>query len=298
MGERDISASLVAELISAQFPEWADRPVRPVEVGGWDHRTFRLGDDLVVRLPRRAACAAQIDKERRWLPLLAPSVPLPIPEPVGDGRPSDLYPYPWSVRRWLPGEPMLGAAVVDLVEVATDLAGFLVSLRGVDTSGGPQPGAHNFLRGGSLSAYDTETRDALAVLGPDIDRRRTERVWDAALETRWDAPAVWVHGDVAPSNLLVGNGRISAVIDFGGCAVGDPACDLTMAWTTFAGKSRDVFRARIGLDDGTWARAAGWVLWKALVTLLDGRLGGEAARGRFGWRLPVAGVLHDLLEGR
>lgn len=292
----NITASLVADLIAAQFPEWAHLPVRAVELDGWDNRTFRLGDDLAVRIPSGAAYAAQIDKEHRWLPFLAPGLPLPIPEPLALGRPSDLFPWSWSVRRWLPGSPMVDVASGHMVRWARDLASFLNSLQRVDTSEGPPPGTHNFLRGGPLLAYDTETREAISTLGTDIEGRRAKRVWEEALRAPWERPAVWVHGDVTPSNLLAVDGRMSAVIDFGGCAVGDPACDLTMAWTTFAGDARGVFRAGIGLDAGTWARARGWALWKALITLVLGPRSAETARTRFGWRWPVPEVIENVLD--
>lgn len=191
---------------------------------------------------------------------------------------------------------MVDAAAGHLMVLAGDLAGFLASLQRIDASEGPPPGAHNFLRGGPLRAYDPETREAIAALGADIDGHRAKRLWEAALETGWERPAVWVHGDVTPSNLLAVQGRMSAVIDFGGCAVGDPACDLTMVWTTFAGEAREVFRRGLGLDEGTWARARGWALWTALVALLMGPGSAETARIRFGWRWPVTEVIENVLD--
>jgi aminoglycoside phosphotransferase (APT) family kinase protein len=160
-----ITASLVADLIASQFPAWADLPIRPVEVDGWDNWTFRLGENMAVRLPSESAYAAQIDKEHRWLPVLAPQLPVPIPEPLGRGNPSDLFPWPWSVRRWLPGDPATGDRVVDLPVLASDLAGFLSRLAEIDPTGGPPPGEHNFLRGAPLSVNDAETRSAIAALG-------------------------------------------------------------------------------------------------------------------------------------
>jgi aminoglycoside phosphotransferase (APT) family kinase protein len=290
-----ITASLVADLVAAQFPSWAGLPVRPVEADGWDNRTFRLGEDMAVRLPSRPACAAQVDKEQQWLPLLARHLPVPIPEPLARGAPSDLFPWPWSVRRWLPGEPATADRIEDLPAFAADLARFLCCLAGIDATAGPPPGAHNFFRGAHPGVYDAETRDAVTALGTGIDASRARSVWDAALATSWDRPPVWLHGDVTPSNLLAVSGRLGAVIDFGGCAVGDPACDLVIAWTAFDGHSRQVFRTRMAVEDGTWARARGWALWKALITLRKGTGAAEAARIRFGWRLPVPAVIEQVL---
>jgi len=290
-----ITAALVTELVGTQFPAWAELPVRPVELDGWDNRTFRLGQDMAVRLPSSETCAGQVGKEDRWLSVLAPRLPLPIPEPLALGVPSGIFPWPWSVRRWLPGDPATAERVDDLAGLAADLAGFLLALQGIDAGGGPPPGAHNFYRGGSLQVYDAETREAITALGTGIDGAQAERVWETATGTEWDGPGVWVHGDVTPSNLLAIGGRLGAVIDFGGCGVGDPACDLTMAWTVFTGRARGLFKARMALDDGTWARARGWALWKALVTLRQGPTRAEAARLRFGWRWPPTEVTEQII---
>lgn len=292
----EITASLVADLVARQFPGWADLPVRSVAADGWDNRTFRLGEDMSVRLPSGQQYAAQIEKEHRWLPVLAPQLPLPVPEPLGHGKPDDLFPWPWSVRRWLPGETATGDRVGDVAVLAADLAAFLSRLADIDAVGGPPPGVHNFFRGAPLSIYDAETRSAIAALGASIDGPRAARVWNAAVTSAWDRPAVWVHGDITATNLLVVNGRLSAIIDFGCCGVGDPACDLAIAWTAFAGDSRRDFRDGIAADDGTWGRARGWALWKALITLLEGPGRAEAARVRFGWRWPVTEVIDQVLN--
>jgi aminoglycoside phosphotransferase (APT) family kinase protein len=246
-----------------------------VPVDGWDNRTYRLGDELTVRLPTADWYVASVEKEARWLPVLAPRLPLPVPEPVFTGRPGAGYPYPWSVRRWLPGRPA-SAGVADLERFAEDVAAFLVALRGVDATGGPVAGAHSFHRGEPPSSYDDETRRALAT-AEGVDVPRASAVWKDALATTWQGPDVWFHGDVAVGNLLVRDGRLAAVIDFGTCGVGDPACDLVLAWTFLAGRARRRFRRTAGLDDGTWARARGWALWKALISL-DGQDGASHRR--------------------
>lgn len=262
-----VDAALVARLIAGQFPQWADLSIRPVELDGWDNRTFRLGEELSVRLPSAAGYAAQVEKEHRWLPRLAPLLPLPIPVPLAKGRPAEGYPWGWSVYRWLPGVPAAISPITDLSAFAIALAGFLTALYRIDPGDGPPAGPHSFFRGGSLSVYDAESRRAIAVLGDEIDTRSATEVWEAALNAAWQGPAVWVHGDVAVGNLLIQEGRLSAVIDFGCSAVGDPACDTVIAWTLLSDGSRDAFRQTLPVDDATWVRGRGWALWKALITV-------------------------------
>jgi aminoglycoside phosphotransferase (APT) family kinase protein len=264
-------AALVRRLIAAQFPKWAELPIRPVDVSGWDNHTFRLGDDLSVRLPSAARYAAQVDKEQRWLPGLAAGLPLPIPLPLARGAPDANYPWPWSIYRWLPGDTASPERVRRLDEFANDVAQFLRALERIESTDGPLPGPHNFFRGGPLATYDAETRQALGALEGQLDTAAALSVWETALGSTWSALPVWVHGDMAASNLLVVNGRLSAVIDFGSCGVGDPACDLAIAWTLFQGESRNTFRKALPLDPATWARARGWTLWKALITLVASR---------------------------
>jgi aminoglycoside phosphotransferase (APT) family kinase protein len=263
-----ITADLATRLVAQQFPAWADLPVEPVAESGWDNRTFRLGDAMTVRLPTAEYYVAAVAKEHTWLPRLAPHLPLPIPTPLALGAPGSGYPWPWSVRRWIDGRPATEQRIADLAGFATDLAGFLVALWGADVPGGPAAGAHSFHRGGDLAVYDRETRAALATLEGQLDGTAAVTVWEEALAATATRPPVWFHGDIAVGNLLVDDGgRLSAVIDFGTSGVGDPACDLVIAWTLFDGPSREVFRRGTALDDGAWARAAGWALWKALITL-------------------------------
>jgi len=238
-----------------------------VAFGGWDNRTFHLGADMSVRLPSAQGYVAQVDKEHRWLPRLAPHLPLPIPVPLARGVPGAGYPWPWSVYRWLDGEIATVARIADMRAFATALAQFLTALQRCDPTGGPPPGPHNFYRGGPLTVYDAETRQAIAALEGRIDAAAATAVWEAALHATWHGPPVWVHGDVASGNLLVTEGRLSAVIDFGSSGVGDPACDLAIAWTFLSGAGREAFRAGVPVDSATWARGRGWALWKALITL-------------------------------
>jgi aminoglycoside phosphotransferase (APT) family kinase protein len=288
----------VAQLVAAQLPHWAHLSVTPVELDGWDNTTFRLGEELSVRLPSADAYVSQVEKEHRWLPILAPKLPLPIPEPVAKGAPSHVFPRPWSVYRWLSGAPATTERVPDLERFATDLADFLAALYRIDADDGPAAGPHSFFRGGPLSTYDAETRAAIATLAGEIDAVAATRLWEDALAAIWRGVAVWVHGDVSASNLLVLDGRLSAVVDFGCSAVGDPACDLVIAWTFLHGTSRTAFRDRLPLDDETWARGRGWALWKALITLAEGEPHAAGASRRFGWRVGARDVIDEVLNDR
>ncbi len=265
----DIDAALVRRLIASQFPQWADLPITLAEPPGWDNRTFRLGVDLSVRLPSAEGYTPQVGKEHRWLPLLAPRLPLPIPVPLALGRPAEGYPWNWSVYPWIDGDAASDERIDDMNEFARDLAGFLVALQRIDPAGGPLAGAHSFYRGAPPQVYDAETRRAITTMGDEIDAAAATDVWEAALAATWRGPPVWFHGDVAVGNLLVKNRRLSAVIDFGCSGVGDPACDMTIAWTLLTGESRDIFRAALHVDDATWSRGRGWALWKALITLAE-----------------------------
>ena len=258
-------AALVRRLLRGQFPRWAGLPVRPVERDGWDNRTFRLGDTMSVRLPSAEAYAAQVDKEHTWLPRLAPHLPLPIPVPLARGEPAEGYPFPWSVREWIDGET--AETIGDPVVFATDLAAFLAALRRVDPAGGPGPGDHNFFRGAPPAVYDRQTREAITALGDRVPAGRVRRIWAEALAATWRGDPVWFHGDVAAGNLLTRDGRLSAVIDFGTCGVGDPACDVAIAWRLPTAESRGAFREALGVDRAMWSRARGWALWKALITV-------------------------------
>lgn len=262
-----IDADLVRRLVSEQFPQWGGRTVVPVARQGWDNRTFRLGDDLSVRLPSAAGYVAGIGKENRCLPLLAPHLPLDVPVPVATGRPSAAFPFPWSVRRWLPGDCVDDASRLDRSALARDLGGLLVQLRQAPTTGGPPAGRHSFFRGCHPGVYGDEVRAALLALPTAADVPRCQQIWEVAQRSAWTGDPVWFHGDVAVGNLLVHGDRLSAVIDFGTCGVGDPACDLVMAWTFFTGADRAIFRHAVALPDDVWQRARGWAMWKALITL-------------------------------
>ncbi|MER5209790.1 aminoglycoside phosphotransferase family protein [Streptomyces sp. NPDC002838] len=265
-----IDAPLVRRLLAAQFPRWADLPLAPVPQSGMDNATFRLGPDLSVRLPRYTRWAGQVAREHRWLPHLAPQLPLPVSEPIAAGEPGEGYPYPWSVYRWLEGETARPEALADPVRTALDLARFVNALQGIDATGGPGPEDSNAFRGVPMGGE----RDS--IVGEALVRRRIEalrntglvdtdavtEVWEAALAApAWDRPPVWIHGDLDAANLLTVDGRIGAVIDFGTLAVADPAVDLLPAWKFLpTPAARDAFREAVGLDEATWARGRGWAV--------------------------------------
>lgn len=261
-----VDTGLVRRLLAAQQPELAGLPVQPVASAGTDNALFRLGDDLVVRLPRIRWAVDDVAKEQRWLPRLAPRLPLAIPEPVAEGRPGEGYPWPWSIQRWLDGADATIGRICDLRAMAVDLARFVTALHGVHAGDGPQPGPTG--RGVPLTVRDRSTRTAIEELGERVDAAVVTAAWDAALAApEWDGNPVWVHGDLTPGNLLVVDGRLSAVIDFGAAAVGDPAVDLLPSWNLFTGDARGAYREALGVDDATWARGRGWALSVALIAL-------------------------------
>ena len=260
--EVDTDAALVGRLLAAQFPRWAGLPIEPVGSGGTDHAIYRLGDDLAVRLPRIHWATGQVEKDARWLPVLAPQLPLAIPVPLAQGEPAEGYPWRWSVVPWLKGEAWTSDGIDDLRQAALALAQFIRALQRIDTTGGPPAGPANGFRGVPLSVRDADFRAQVAASGDMVDARAMIAAWEAALAApAWDGPPVWLHGDLArPGNLLVAGGRLSAVIDFGCLGVGDPASELAAAWALFSGESRAAFRAALPFDDATWARGIGWAL--------------------------------------
>lgn len=279
-----IDINLVKKLIATQFPQWNNVDIKPVEHGGWDNRTFHLGNEMLIRLPSAECYAEKVAKEQYWLPKLAPFLPLAIPTPIAMGQPCKEYPWPWSIYKWIKGEAASYATVTDLCKVAKKLAHFLKTLHCIDTTGGLLPGAHNFYRGGLLQVYDKETRQAISLLKGKINTELAKEIWEKALVTKWEYKPVWVHGDISPGNILIENGKLIAVIDFGGLAIGDPACDLAIAWTYFKDKSRATFYEHLPLDYDTWHRGRAWVLWKALI-LAAGVIDGPEKAKKESWQL-------------
>ena len=221
-----------------------------------------------MRLPRVAGAVEQVHTEFQWLPRLSPYLPLAIPVPLALGHPGEGYPWSWCVCRWLEGESAQSQRPTDLDQAARDLADFIAALQRLDVVGWPPPGPPNSPRGVPLSTRDAPTRAAIAELSGRLPTGAMTVAWEAALqEPAWHGPPVWTHGDLLPGKLLVHEGRISAAIDFGCLGVGDPACDLIVAWALLSAQTRNMFRAALAVDDATWGRGRGWTLSIGLIAL-------------------------------
>jgi aminoglycoside phosphotransferase (APT) family kinase protein len=264
-----VDAALVHRLIASQHPRWAGLPIERVASDGTTNAIYRLGQAAAVRLPLVRYGEQAIDVEGRWLPRIAPGLPLAVPAQLATGVPDAGYPFRWSVHRWIEGEPVSRAPVDDLVALAESLAAWLAALHRIDTTGGPDA-AVNDLRGVPLALRDAETRRGLATLEGEVDVDAALEVWEEALRAeRWSRPPVWFHGDLLAGNLLARDGRLAAVIDFAGLGVGDPACDLMIAWGLFSGESRAAFREALRdgmrLDEATWTRGRGHALYHSAI---------------------------------
>jgi len=261
--EVDTRASLVRALLRAQFPQWAELPVARVDSAGTSNAMYRLGGDLVVRLPRIAGADDDVAKEHRWLPRLAPALPVAVPVPLGKGAPGEGYPWHWSVYRWLDGENPTVGRIAEPVLLARDLAEFTAALHGIDPTDGPPS-----YRSEPLATRDAGTRAAIEKVRGLIDTDAATAVWNATLRApAWPGPPVWIHADLQPGNLLTVRGELSAVIDFGCLGLGDPAVDLIAAWYLLPADARGVLRAGADADDASWARGRGWALSIALNEL-------------------------------
>lgn len=260
---------IASKLITEQFPEYASLTIVDVEKQGHDNRTYRLGEHMLIRMPTAADYALKVPKEQELLPQLAKRLSVSIPAPIKMGKPSADYPYPFSIYKWLPGKSINLLTLTDQEkeQLAFDLAKFLKELQAITDVEGPGPGQHNWWRGDHVSVYDKGALEQIAELNEIIEARQALALWDKACATRWDETSVWIHGDFAIGNILMDGGKLSAVIDFGGAAVGDPACDLVIAWTYLNGKARKIFIYEINLDPDTWLRARAWALWKATFEL-------------------------------
>jgi aminoglycoside phosphotransferase (APT) family kinase protein len=256
--ELAIDEPLVRRLIAAQFPEWSALSLRRVEPEGTDHAIYRLGDRLSARLARRRGPTRAGGKELEWLPRLAPLLPVEIPVPVAQGHPGDGYPWFWEIHTWVEGDTV-AAEELDAVQAARDLAALVRALQQVDPAGAPQG------RGVPLARRDREFRDWLAIFEGDP---AVAAEWERALAApAWDGPPVWHHGDLDARNWLVRDGRVSGVIDWGEMGVGDPACDVMVAWKLHSAAARDAFREALPGDEATWERARGWVVSQAVAAL-------------------------------
>jgi aminoglycoside phosphotransferase (APT) family kinase protein len=261
--EVDIDPELVRTLVTAQFPRLSNLSISAVASTGTVNAIYRLGHDFYARLPRVEAWARDLAKELSWLPLLAPHLSLPVPEPVATGEPACGYPFHWAIYRWIDGEPYADVLIDDQRQAAVDLAQFVAELHGIEPMVGAQRGGRDPLR-----EVDTITRTALEASHPEIDTAAAMAAWDLALTApAWAGTPVWIHSDLLPPNLLVRAGRICAVIDFGAVGLGDPAMDVIAAWSVFGATGRSVFRAALDVDDGTWNRARGYALHQASMII-------------------------------
>lgn len=265
----NITSDLARKLIAEQFPEYAHLPITSVEKQGHDNRTYRLGSDMLIRMPTAESYALKVPKEQALLPKLAPHLTASIPVPLNIGAASRDYPYPFSIYKWLPGRSINLLALDDDIrqQLAFDLAKFLKELQRIHDVEGPPPGQHNWWRGDHVSVYDKGAREQIAELSTIIDETKAIKLWEQACKTKWNKSPVWVHGDFAVGNMLLKDNKLSAIIDFGGMALGDPACDLVIAWTFLNGKARDIFFQEMDLDEDTWLRAKAWTIWKATFEL-------------------------------
>jgi aminoglycoside phosphotransferase (APT) family kinase protein len=267
--EVGISAELVRRLMAAQHPELTHLQVE-LMAHGWDNAMFRVGGDLVARLPRREMAVRPLVNEQRWLPVLAPALPLPVPAPARIGQPGFGYPWPWSIVPFLPGEAASRTPPADPAEAAVSLGGFLAALHVPAALDAPL----NQFRGVPLAHRAEQVMANLELAGDQVDQAAFTAGWKTALAApTWDGPPVWLHGDLHPANVLVDRGRVSGVIDFGDITSGDPAIDLSVAWMMLPpgchGAFQHAYHAAGGRParDPVWVRARGWALVLALVFL-------------------------------
>lgn len=254
--EVDTDADLARRLLASQHPQWADLPIERVPSAGTDNAIYRLGDDLAMRLPRIHWAVELVAKEQTWLPVLAPHLPLAVPLPVAVGEPEEAFPYPWGVVQWLPGEMATLDRLEDPVQAALDLAAFVRALQTIDPAGGPK---HH--RGVPVRLLDEMVRTGIAGLGDEVDADAIIEAWNRVIVAPdYDGPPVWFHGDLSYLNLLAQDGRLSAVIDWGTCGVGDPAIETIIGWSLFTPDARQAYRDALGIDDATWERGKGWVI--------------------------------------
>jgi len=262
-GEVHIDTGLVQRLVAAQFPDLAGLPVREVKSTGTVNAIYRLGGQLCARLPRLPRYVSSLEREWRWLPVLAPGLTLRVPEPVALGQPAAEYPFTWLIYRWIDGRPYADQLIDDERQAALDLARFVAELRQTaPPADAPAAGRR------PLAELDTGTRTSIAAAADVIDGPAALAAWASALRApAWDGSPVWIHADLLRPNLLVTHGRLRAVIDFGSAGAGDPATDVIPAWAVFRPAGRAAFRAALGVDDGTWRRARGIALHQAAALI-------------------------------
>ncbi|PPK67392.1 phosphotransferase [Actinokineospora auranticolor] len=278
MADIEITAGLVRDLLRDQHPDLAELPLREVD-GGWGNQMWRLGDELAVRIQRVDTEPEHQLKERRWLPLLAPRLPLPVPVPVRDGAASDRFPKLWTVMTWVPGVPLDRGSITRGEHAADTLAAFLRALHvavPADAPAGSGRGAHPKDWAGGFHHFF----DSVDGIGSD-EAASIRAIWDDAVAApAWEGPPVWVHGDLHPANVVVADGTLAGVVDFGDLSVGDPASDLASAWVLLpAGAAARFFAAYGEVDDGMVRRARGLAALKSLFLMLMGQNGDRGLPG-------------------
>lgn len=260
--EIDVDTALVHRLLTEQFPHLAERSITVVRSTGTVNAIYRLGKELCARLPRVGTWANSIDREWTWLPKLAPHISLNTPKLLAQGKPTNWYPYPWAIYHWIDGFPYQDDLISDERQAAHDLVNFIQELRRADVLGAPRGGRD------PLTELDAVTRSAIEASRGAIDAEAASAVWTRSLETPpWNGKPVWIHGDLLRSNLLVQDGRLCAVIDFGEVGIGDPAADVVPAWNVFNKVGRETFRHALDVDEHTWSRARGYALHQALMII-------------------------------
>ncbi len=249
----EINLELTRILIKQQFPQYSYLEIKAVDNQGHDNRTFRLGDKMLIRLPSAEKYAAKVMIEQKWLPKLAPFISLKIPKPIHLGIPSKHYSYNWSIYEWIEGKSLnqIPKNELDLEGIACDLANFIKELHKIDTNGAPKAGTHNFCRGLHIEVYEKDAKENIQKLKNIIDSNKALLILEEAMNSRWERKSVWIHGDLAIGNILLKGKKINAIIDFGGMAIGDPACDLVLYWNLFEKKSAEIFKSELNLDQNT-----------------------------------------------
>ena len=281
--EIEIDNKLVESLVQKQLPQYSNLPITSVKQQGHDNRTFHLGNDMLIRMPSGQDYASKVEIEQKYLPKLAPHISLKIPRPIHMGKSSKDYPFNWSIYEWIEGDSLnqISKNKLNLAEVAKDLASFIKELHKIDTKDAPMAGKHNFYRGVGIDVYFDDAISYIKKLEDIIDSKKAVSVMEEAINSKWEREPVWIHGDLATPNILIKDNKVNAIIDFGGMAIGDPACDLVLYWNFFEGKSQSIFKSELNLDKDTWDRAKGWALWKACFELVQ--MEGEKSEGAVMW---------------
>jgi aminoglycoside phosphotransferase (APT) family kinase protein len=263
----EVVEELAQSLIDSQFPAWSHLPLKKIDSAGTDNSIYRLGKELALRFPVSVSAAEQVAKEHRWLPKLS-SFAAAIPIVVGAGRPTNEYPFPWSVMNWIEGKDAASTIISDWLTMADDLGQFVRKFRGQNTSGAPVAGKHNGFRGTALVNLDQVARNAMNALEDTFDKACLLKIWEQALGVEpWAGSPVWIHGDIHAANIIVRNDGIAGIIDFGLMGIGDPACDLALGWSLLPPRAREIFRTAANVDEPTWQRGKGWGLYIGVIAL-------------------------------